>query len=63
MHPDYPQFAAMAAKLLDDQLCEVIGIAGDDPLTFQLGNTGQRQAFIAAMSAEVVRRLEGQGAA
>ena len=63
MHPDYPQFAALAATLLDDQLCEAIGVADEEPLTFQLDNAGQREAFIAAMAAEVVRRLEGRRAA
>ena len=63
MYPDYPQFAALAATLLDDQLCEAISVADDEPATFRLVNDVQRQAFIAAMSAEVVRRLEGRRAA
>ena len=63
MHPDYPQFAALAARLLDDQLCEAIGVADEEPLRLRLGNAAQRQAFIAALTAEVVRRLEGRRAA
>ena len=31
MHPDYPYFAALAARMLDDQLCEAIGIAEAQP--------------------------------
>jgi hypothetical protein len=63
LHPDYPYFAALAARMLDDQLCEAIGIAEGEPATFRLLNVGQRDAFVDAMSAEVVRRLEGQRAA
>ena len=63
MHPDYPQFAALAAHLLDDQLCEAIGVADVEPARFKLHNTGQREAFLDALSAEVVRRLEGRRAA
>ena len=63
MHPDYPRFEAFAAHLLDDQLCEAIGVADAEPTTFQLHNPGQRHAFAAALSAEVVRRLEGRRAA
>jgi hypothetical protein len=63
LHPDYPYFAALAARMLDDQLSEAIGIAESEPATFQLANLGQREAFIASMAAEVVRRLEGRRAA
>jgi hypothetical protein len=49
--------------MLDDQLCEAIGIAEGDPATFKLLNPAQRDAFVDAMSAEVVRRLEGRRAA
>jgi hypothetical protein len=57
LHPDYPEFAASAARMLDDELCAAIGIADADPLRFRL-DVGQQQAFVAAMSAEVARRLE-----
>jgi hypothetical protein len=63
MHPDYPQFAALAARLLDDQLCEAIGVADAAPATFELPNLPQRETFVAAFSAEVVRRLNGRRAA
>ena len=63
MHPDYPYFAALAARLLDDQLCEAIGIADADPSQFQLHNDEQRDAFVAALSAEVVLRLGARAAA
>src|SRR5438045_1861308 len=63
MHPDYPQFAALAVRLLDDQLCEAIGVADTQPVQFRLQNLPQRDAFICAMADEVVRRLEGRRAA
>jgi hypothetical protein len=63
MHPDYLYFAALAARMLDDQLCEAIGIAEGQPATFRLLNREQPDAFVDAMSAEVVRRLEGRRAA
>ena len=63
MHPDYPQFASLAARLLDDQLCEAIGVVDAEPARFQLQELGQREAFITALAAEVVRRLEGRRAA
>jgi hypothetical protein len=63
MHPDYPYFAALAARVLDDQLCEAVGIAEGEPATFQLLNHEQQEAFLDAMSAEVVRRLDGRRAA
>ena len=62
MHPDYPEFAASAARMLDDDLCAAIGVADAEPGTFRL-DALQQQAFLAAMSAEVVRRLEGRRAA
>jgi hypothetical protein len=62
MHPDYPEFAASAARMLDDELCAAIGIADAEPDRFRL-DAGQREAFVVAMSAEVVRRLERQAAA
>jgi hypothetical protein len=52
LHPDYRYFAALAARMLDDQLCEAIGIAEGQPATFRLLNLKQRQAFLDAMSAE-----------
>jgi hypothetical protein len=55
--PDYPHFAAMAAWLQDDQICEAIGVADAEPAAFRLHDARQREAFVAAMSAEVVRRL------
>jgi hypothetical protein len=62
MHPDYVEFAATAARMLDDELCVAIGAADAEPATFRLDEP-QRAAFVAAMSAEVVRRLEGRRAA
>jgi hypothetical protein len=45
-------------------LCEqAIDIADDEPGLFRLLNIRQREAFIGALSAEVVRRLEGRRAA
>ena len=63
MHPDYPHFAALAAWLQDDQICEAIAVAEAEPMLFQLHDDGQREAFVAAASAEVVRRLERRAAA
>jgi hypothetical protein len=63
MHPDYPHFEALAAWLQDDQLCEAIAVANEQPIRFRLHNDGQREAFVAAMAAEVVRRLDGRVAA
>ena len=63
MHRDYPKFEALSARLLDDPLCEAIGVADAVPATFRLNNPDQRHAFVAALSAEVVRRLEGLRAA
>ena len=62
MHPDYPHFEALAAWLQDDQLCEAIGIADEQPALFRLHNDRQREAFVAVMSAEVVRRLDRRAA-
>jgi hypothetical protein len=62
MHPEYPEFAATAARMLDDELCAAIGVADADSCHFGF-DEGQREAFVAAMSAEVVRRLEGRRAA
>jgi len=56
MHPEYAEFAASAGRMLDDELCAAIGVADAEPATFHL-------AFVAAMSAEVVRRLERRAAA
>jgi hypothetical protein len=58
-----PHFEALAAWLQDDQLCEAIGVADEQPTVFRLHNEGQREAFVAAMAAEVVRRLDRQTAA
>ena len=63
MHPDYPQFATLACRLLDDELCEAIGAADAEPTVFRLHSPARRDAFICAMSAEVVRRLDGRRAA
>ena len=56
MHPDYPEFAATAARMLDDDLCAAIGVADAEPATFRL-DAHQQHAFLAAMAVEVVRRL------
>jgi hypothetical protein len=63
MHPEYPHFAALAARMLDDQLCEAIAVADSERAVFSLQNVGQREAFVGALSEEVVRRLEGRRAA
>jgi hypothetical protein len=57
MHPDYAEFAATAARMLDDEPCAAIDVADAEPAAFRL-NAEQREAFVWAMSAEVVRRLE-----
>jgi hypothetical protein len=62
LHPDYGEFGASAARMLDDELCAAIGIADADPLRFRLG-AGQQEAFLAAMSEEVARRLDRRIAA
>jgi hypothetical protein len=62
MHPDYPEFAASAARMLDDELCAAIGVADAEPLHFRFDER-QQEAFMAAMAAEVVRRLERRAAA
>jgi len=59
---DYAEFAASAARMLDDELCMAIGIADAEPATLKL-YAEQQDAFLFAMSAEVVRRLEGRRAA
>ena len=48
--------------MLDDELCAAIGIADAQQARFHLVPS-QREAFIAAMSAEVVPRLERRAAA
>ena len=63
IHPDRPHFAALAVRLLDDQLCEAISVADEAPDTFLLVNPEQREAFLRALSDEVVVRLEGRRAA
>ena len=60
-HPDYPEFAATDARMLDDELCVAIGIADAEPMRLHL-DTLQQSAFVAAMSAEVVRRLDRRAA-
>lgn len=62
MHPDYPAFAASAARMLDDELCTVLGVADAEPLSFRL-DAAQRDALVAALSAEIVRRLDARAAA
>jgi hypothetical protein len=62
LHPDYPKFAASAARMLDDELCTAIGVADAEPGRLRL-NPSQQDAFVGALSAEVVRRLEGRRAA
>ena len=62
MHPDCPKFAATAARMLDDELCAAIGVADAEPVSFRL-DEGRRAAFVAAMSAEVARRLDQRAAA
>jgi len=48
--------------MLDDDLCAAIGAADAEPATFRL-DAYQQQAFLAALSGEVVWRLEGRRAA
>lgn len=48
--------------MLDDEVCAAIGVADTEPAQFHL-DVGHAQAFVAAMSAEVVRRLERRAAA
>jgi hypothetical protein len=62
MHPDYAEFAASAARMLDDELSVAIGVADWEPARFHL-DEAQQEAFVGAMSAEVVRRLERRRAA
>jgi hypothetical protein len=62
MHPDYPEFTTTAARMLDDELCAAVGAADEDPACLRL-DEGQQEAFVAAMSAEVVRRLALRAAA
>jgi hypothetical protein len=61
MHPDYPEFAPSAARMLDDELCAAIGVADAEPMQFRL-DAGQQVAFVAAMTAEVARRLDRRAA-
>jgi hypothetical protein len=61
-HPDYVEFATTAPQMLDDELCVAIGVADAEPAQRRLDEV-QRAAFVAAMSAEIVRRLEGLVAA
>jgi hypothetical protein len=35
LHPDYPEFAASAARMLDDELCAAIGVTDAEPLRFR----------------------------
>jgi hypothetical protein len=44
-------------------LCTAIGIADAEPAVMRLEGSEQQQAFVGALSAEVVRRLEGRRAA
>jgi hypothetical protein len=60
--PEYAEFTATAARMLDDDLCAAIDVADAAPDVFWL-DAPQRDAFLAAMAAEVVRRLEGRRAA
>jgi uncharacterized Zn finger protein (UPF0148 family) len=62
MHPEYAEFAATAAHMLNDDLCAAIGVADAEPAQLRLDEV-QRAAFVAAMSAEVVRRLDRRVAA
>jgi hypothetical protein len=63
LHPDYLEFAATAARMLDDELCAAIGVADGEPAKVRLDDGQRREALLAAMSAEVVRRLDGRAAA
>ena len=36
MHPDYPHFEALTEWLQDDQLCEAVGGADEQPSLFRL---------------------------
>ena len=62
MHPDYPEFAATAARMLDDELCVAIGVADAEPARFRF-DVPKQAAFLAALSAEAVRRLDRRNAA
>jgi hypothetical protein len=62
LHPDYAEFAATPSRMLDDELCAAIGVVDAEPARFGLDET-QREAFVTAMAAEVVWRLERRGAA
>jgi hypothetical protein len=48
--------------MLDDELCAAIGVADAEHAQFHLDER-QRRAFVAPMSAEVVRRLDRRAAA
>lgn len=48
--------------MLDDEVCAAIGVADAAPAGFGF-DEGQREAFVEAMSAEVVRRLNRRAAA
>jgi len=61
LHPDYPQFASTAARILDDELCVAIGVADAEPTKIH-PDDGHPEPFVAAMAAEVVRRLERRAA-
>jgi hypothetical protein len=62
IHPDYLEFAATAARMLDDELCMAIGVADAEPARVRLDDS-QRQVFLSAMASEVLRRLNGRAAA
>jgi hypothetical protein len=62
MHPDYPEFAATAARMLDDELCVAIGVAHAEPAQCHL-DAPQQEAFVGALAAEVERRLGRRTAA
>jgi hypothetical protein len=62
LHPDYAEFAASAARMLDDDLCAALGLVDAEPGLLKLDGP-QQQVFVAAMAAEVLRRLEGRRAA
>jgi hypothetical protein len=62
LHPDYAEFAATAARMLDDELCMAIGVADAEPARVRLDDS-QRQVFLSAMASEVLRRLNGRAAA
>ena len=61
LHPDYPEFAATAARMLDDELCAAIGVADAEPTHLHF-DAPEREALLGALSGEVARRLDRRAA-